>query len=946
MTDLPPARRGGTPGRDAGLGAAAVYGREPEMRAVVELVRGAAKGRGDTLLIEGERGAGKSLLLRCAASAARTEGVSVAAASADELGRFTPLGPLLMALGDHSAVLAGDTARPGQVDQAASFIGFLRAQLEKRAAVGPLLISLDDLQWADAATLHALRTLPGQLASYRLAWILARRSPDRGSEAGLLFGLLHREGAVRVSLRPLADDAVAAMVAEALGAEPDADLLAYTAGVGGNPLLLAELLTGLVEEDAVAVTAGRARLRSARVPRRLQEAVRDTLAGLGVATRQLLETASVLGRSFQLQDAAAALDTPPAALLPALEEALATGVLAATDDALVFRHETVWQAVAETLPPPVRHALHRQIGEIQLARGSSASAAAHLLDCASRGDRGALAGLDRAAVEVLPSSPPIAADLTSRALELTPPGDPEVISRSLAAAEALTAAGRLEAATKLARSALAMPLPAATGARLRCALSSALWLSGQPGEAMTEATRVLAQPQLPGELRAEAKIALLEGMTLMHDNQRADRLAESILTAPERERPDVVIMALVARAVITWDRGQPAEALELSADAVRMARGQRLSPRHFHPHLYLASRLVDLRRFEEAHSILRSGGEHAGPLGLPGWSATPATLRARMSLAEGRLDDAVAEAQADISVASTTGNCMHGPGAPAVLATVALRLGDLNLAAEHMRTWQERRAQFGEDYADTWDKVVMAQIEEARNGPPAAVSLLARVYAELPTHRFLLMCDPTCAAWLVRTALSADDQERAKTAVVAADEIALASPEIEVAVISAAHAGGLADQDPARLEQAVTGHTDLWARASAAEDLAELLVPAGRRRDAVTRLDQAIEGYEATGAARDTARVRRRLRRLGVRRRHWAVETRPNTGWLSLTGTECAVSELVAEGLTNQQVADQMFISVHTVAFHLRQVFRKLGISSRVELARVAAGRPQLPARQ
>ena len=84
--------------------------------------------------------------------------------------------------------------------------------------------------------------------------------------------------------------------------------------------------------------------------------------------------------------------------------------------------------------------------------------------------------------------------------------------------------------------------------------------------------------------------------------------------------------------------------------------------------------------------------------------------------------------------------------------------------------------------------------------------------------------------------------------------------------------------------------------------------------------------------------MRRRLRRLGVRKRHWAVEARPTTGWPSLTGTEQTVSELVSQGLTNQQVADQMFISVHTVAFHLRQVFRKLSISSRVELARIAVG--------
>jgi DNA-binding CsgD family transcriptional regulator len=940
MTDLPLAWRGGARRGGASQDAWAVYGREPELRAVIELVRGAAKGHGNTMLVEGELGTGKSLLLRRAASEATAEGVSVAAAAADELSRFMPLSPVLTALGESSAALAVDANRPGQADPAAWLIEFLRAQLEKRAAVGPLLVILDDLHWADPATLHALRTLPGQLASYPLAWILARRFPDRSNDAELLFDLLRSEGATRVTLKTLRKDAVAEMVAEALGAVPDADLLALAAGAGGNPLLLAELLTGLVEENAIAVTAGRARLRSAQVPRRIQDAVRDTLGGLGVTTRQLLETASVLGRSFQLEDVAAMLDMSPAALLPALEEALASGVLAATRRALAFRHEIVWQAVAQTLPLPVQDALHRQIGEIQLARGSAASAAPHLLSCASGGDRGALARLDRAAAKLLRSSPPIAADLTFRALELTPAGDSEVIGRSLAAAEALTAAGRFEEATKLARSALAMPLAAAACARLRCALSSALSLSGQPGEATAEAMRVLAEPQLPGALRAEAKIALLEGMTLLHDNRRAGHLAESILTACERERTDVVIIALVAQAVIMWDRGRLAEALDLSAEAVRMAGGQRLDPRHFQPHLFLASRLVDVRRFAEARSILRSCGEPAGPLGVPGWSATPATLRARMSLADGQLDDAIAEAQADITMASTTGNRTHGPGASAVLATVALRVGDLSLAARHMQTWREQRSNFGDAYADTWDKVVTAQIEEACNGPRAAVRLLERVYAELPTHRFLIMSDPTCAAWLVRTALSADDPGRARTAVLAADEISQASPGIRVSAISAAHAGGLADRDPARLEQAVAGHADPWARASAGEDLAELLVATGRRRDAIARLDHAIEGYEATGAARDTARVRRRLRRLGVRRRHWAAETRPTTGWPSLTGTERAVSELVAQGFTNQQAADRMFISVHTVAFHLRQVFRKLGISSRVELAHMAAGQP------
>jgi DNA-binding CsgD family transcriptional regulator len=925
-------------------GSAAIRGREHELQAVLDLVRGAAKGRGGVLLIEGELGAGKSLLLSQAASAAEAAGMSVAAATADELSRFMPLGPVLMALGESPSALAGEADRPGQASSPIWLIEAARTHLEKRAAVGPLLVSLDDLHWADPATLHALRTLPWQLASYPLAWILARHSPDQGNDAGLLFSLLESEGAGCIGLPPLADGAVAELLTDALGAVPDPGLLALAAGAAGNPLLLAELAAGLLEEDAVDVTAGRASLRSAHVPRRIQAAVRGTLGRLSVVTRPFLETAAVLGRSFRLEDAAEMLGTSPAALLPAVDEALAAGVLVTAQDALAFRHQLVWQAVSQTLPLPVAQALHRQIGEILLARGgSAASAAAHLLSWASGGDAGGLAGLDRAAAEVLRSSPAMAADLATRALELTPPGDPELIHRSVAAAEALTAAGRLAAATKLTWSALEQPLPPAASARLRCALSSALWMNGQATEAQTEAERVLAEPQLPGGIRAEAKIAMVQGLTGLRDNRRANGLAESILAAPGAERRDVVTAALVARAVIMWDWGRLAEALDLSAEAVRMAVSQVPGARQSHPHLFLASRLVDLRRFDEARSVMRTAADHASPLGQAGWSAAPATLRARMALAEGRLDDATAEAEADLSVASALGSHLHGWGAEAVLATVALRRGDLSAAAQHMQSPQARRSRLGAAYADSWDTVVAAQVEDARNGPEAALRLLDDVYAGLRTHRFLLLCDPTCAAWLVRVALAAADPDRAGVAAVAAAEISHASPELAATAASAAHAGGIADRDRARLEQAATGHADPWARASAAEDLGELLAATGTRRDAIARLDQAIEGYETTGAARDVARVRRRLRKLGVRKRHWAAHARPVTGWLSLTGTERTVSELVAQGLTNQQVADQMFISVHTVAFHLRQVFRKLAISSRVELARIAVDEGTAP---
>jgi hypothetical protein len=157
-----------------------IRGRQYEQRVVLELVRAAARGRGGALLIEGEPGAGKSLLLSYAASAAQEAGVSVASAAADELSRFMPMGAVLSALGESPATLARDADRYGQENLPIWLIESVRTWLEKRAAVGPLLVSLDDVHWADPATLHALRALPWQLASYPLAWILTRHSAEPG----------------------------------------------------------------------------------------------------------------------------------------------------------------------------------------------------------------------------------------------------------------------------------------------------------------------------------------------------------------------------------------------------------------------------------------------------------------------------------------------------------------------------------------------------------------------------------------------------------------------------------------------------------------------------------------------------------------------------------------------------------------------------------------------
>ncbi|MEU7693626.1 helix-turn-helix domain-containing protein [Microbispora hainanensis] len=106
---------------------------------------------------------------------------------------------------------------------------------------------------------------------------------------------------------------------------------------------------------------------------------------------------------------------------------------------------------------------------------------------------------------------------------------------------------------------------------------------------------------------------------------------------------------------------------------------------------------------------------------------------------------------------------------------------------------------------------------------------------------------------------------------------------------------------------------------------------------AVDVLDRALDGYEQIGALSDAARVRARLRALGVRRRHWNQPQRPTSGWESLTDTERAVAGLIARGMTNRQIAQRAFLSPHTVSTHLRRMFGKLDIASRTELARIVA---------
>jgi DNA-binding CsgD family transcriptional regulator len=930
--DSPPGTRGKAAPQARDAGDEATCGRGSERRIVRDLLRRAQQGVGGVVLVEGEPGIGKSLLLREAADQAAEEGFSLAAGAADQLGRAIPFFALRAALGEPFARLTTGDPKRDPSDAPGWWINQMHAHLERRAAANPVLVCLDDLQWANPATLAALRTLPRELKHHPVAWLLARAStPQHDTE--YLFGLLEKDGAARVTLGPLDDEAVAALLTNAFGAPPDQALLALACGATGNISLLTELIGGLRDDKAVRVVGGRAVLVTTQLPQRVHRVAQRRLDGLSKQARHLLVTAAVLGLSFRLEDVAEMLGKTPAGLLPRVEEAMDTGLMTAADNAFSFRHELLRRAIADMIPPPARKALHRQYGQFLLSRGETAAlAAGHLLQAAHRGDLTSLADLDSAVAQALRSAPQTAADLALRALELTPRDGPGALSRAVAATEALTAAGRLDQAARLAQDTLATPLPPVAEAGLQCALSSVLRARGRAGDAAGQAGMVLAQPQLPHGLREEALTAHLLALAGSRD-ELARPLADTILADPGQHGSHTVVAALAARAVIAWDNGQISEAVGLLRDTARHGTGISPDARHPQPLLALAAALVDLRQLEEANSILRAA-DHPALNGIPAHAGLR-ILRARIHLANGRLADADAAGQTALASAETLGADGYASTARCVLAVIALHRGDVVAAAQRIAGLPAPMPHFPGLYARTETTLAEAQISEARDGPAAAMSHIRRAGAGLRAWQGLLSGDPALAAWLARTSLAAGDQPLASQVTGAAVALANANPEFPALAAAAAHVQGLATGDTGLLAQAAARHPDPWARASAAEDLAVLLTSTAKDH-AIRHLKTALDGYRQTGADRDQARIRRRLRELGVRRRHWTTPaTRPVTGWDSLTGTEQAVSRLVAEGLNNNQVAARMYISTHTVAHHLRQAFRKLQIASRVELARI-----------
>jgi DNA-binding CsgD family transcriptional regulator len=319
-------------------------------------------GSGAVVLVEGNPGVGKTGLLRAVGDRARGQGFVVGHAGPGADDQLVPMDLLLAALFDGAPPIASAEERnrlAERADQGYWLHEELRGLLVRAADRSPVLYCLDDVQWADPASLTALRRLAGRLTDHRVLWLVALR-PDTGrSEVRGTVEALRRTGAHHLWLAPLVPEAAQQLVDDLAGAPASPALRELAEQALGSPFLLVELMLGLREESLLTLDDGTASVRQRRLPTRLRNGMRERLSRLAPEAQTVARTAAALARRFSVDQLAEVLDRPAATLVAPVEELLAADLFTEAGTMLAYRHDLLREAVRDNLPTTALHALQR-----------------------------------------------------------------------------------------------------------------------------------------------------------------------------------------------------------------------------------------------------------------------------------------------------------------------------------------------------------------------------------------------------------------------------------------------------------------------------------------------------------------------------------------------------------------------------------------------------------
>ena len=923
--------------------------RDLELARLDALVAAARAGTGAVLALEGPPGIGKTRLVAAAALRAGDGGVTVMAAAASPLERefgfgvarhlFEPAlreagpdlrerlleGPARLAAPALGLDPAPGPSSAGEPDARYAVVHGLHWLVANLAAREPLLIAVDDLQWADAASQRFLAYLARRIAGSPVALLVALRPPLPGEDRALVEALLDTPAAEVLTPGPLGEDAVAALAERALG-EPvgAAAARAWHRATGGNALLVDEVLSeARAGEPSAPAVIGLERV-ARRVGRRLD--------ALGDTARSLAEAVAVLGDGCALDMAARLARLPPTRAAEAAAALAAADVLA-DDSALRFRHPVVRAAVADR-PPAVRRAeAHRRAAGVVAERGAPpAAVAAHLRQAAPAGDPWAVERLEAAADEAMgQGSPELAADHLARALCEPPPRARRAgLLRRLGVAEAR--AGRPEAIEHLRAAVGALPTPTER-ARAGLTLAGVLFDATRTGEA-AEAARA-ARAQLGDRPEGEDRELALTLSALLADCVRMDldvagdeerRLRTLAATLPgDTPGERFVLISVDMMTPATTAAGHAAAAERLAG---ALAEGL---PAIGTPETGVISNLIRAERLEAAQAFTEAGLAEARDGGLVPRYALMLGMRGWIEAERGALREAEADVRRALELGAET-RTQTRPLAGVAAATL-VELGDAEkadamLAAHALDGLLPPHQVF--NLVLLW-RAGLRAAQGRRDEALADVLELGARYERWGIRRAVPPWRSSAAVLLAARG------ERDRARALAEEELDLAQAWGTPGAIGTAQRGlGLVTGEVEQLAAAVRTLERSAKRlelARAHVELGAALRRAGRRTQARGPLGAGMDVAQACGATPLAERARQELRATGARPRRLAL-----SGVDALTASERRVAEHAARGLTNRAIAQELFVTPATVETHLRHAFRKLDVRSREQLGAVLSG--------
>jgi len=941
------------------LGQLELLERDAELATVVDLIGRIGDG-GQLLAIEGPPGIGKTALLAEAKGLGQEAGLQVLSARGSELERSFSYGvvrqlfePLLVSVPaeERAELLAGAAELSAPLFEPAAVAGepspdsalatlhglyWLTANL---AARRPLLLLLDDLHWSDLPSLRWLAYLQPRMEGLSVLVLGGLRPGEPREDETLLAQIVSDPMAIVIRPAPLSVEAATVVLRENLSAGADeAFCAACHSETAGNPLLLRELVRAIADEGLVPTEANVPRLRELAA-RAGSRAVSLRLSRLPPEATALAQAVAILGDDADPRQAAALADLNDQAAFEAAD-ALARLDVLRPQPSLSFVHPLIRGAVYEALTPLERESGHGRAARLLANEGEEAErVAAHLLRTPPAGDSWVVASLREAARRAASrgatenavaylrralAEPPAVTERAELALEL---GSAESHVDGGAAIEHLLQAHRVTDD----------PIPRA---RIALLLGRQLFLL-RDEEAVTfyrDAIQELggADSELERLLEAGALNIELFAPSL---HAAALKRLERVRSRPADETVgEKLLLSLLAY----HDARAGAPATEV-VPLVRLALGGggTLIRSDVFGAVVPSATVLAMADLDEVLAIYEDALAEAHKRGSTLAFAAVKVFRAQTLLWRGDLAGAEADARDALAAAREWGPSARFSGhAAAFLADALIEKGRLDEAAAALaRAGMDEMPPSSTRLLYFRDTTARLRVLRGDLTGGVAELLDEGKYHESVGHR-----NPAFMAWRSPAALALlqlGEQHEARR--LAREELELArawgAPRALGAALRAAGLIEGGEHGLSLLDEAVQAVADSPAKlehAKARTELGSALRRANRRSQAREHLRHAVELATICGATHLAARAERELLATGARPRRVAL-----SGVESLTPSERRVAELAASGPTNREIAQALFVTQRTIEVHLTSIYRKLGISSRSQLAAALAEPPR-----